>query len=377
MLRDARVDVNDQLEALVCRLAADQAGDAGHRVLQIEAGALEGQLAGLDLGEVEDVVDDAQKVLAGLVDLAHIVALARRELGLERQKGHADDRVHRCADLVTHVGEELALHACGLLGQRLALACGPRLLFHLPPPRDVAPRAHHLHRLAVAVHDAQLVCDPQPIAVGVAEPVLEFAVTGLPDCVELGVDPRQIVRMHALRPELGIAQVVLGGVAQLFGQIRTDKGRRKRLRVIAVDDCRRIGEQKVVVLVSLGDVVKPCRGQGLAVGLEGLESRRDHQRNAASGLHRQESVDDGGAGGDASQHGVEVGGVAVEHVWREIGQRLFGNAEQFEVAPVGVDQTAVCSAQDARCHWAGVKRGAQDGQRAHAGCLRRAPATIS
>ncbi len=38
----------------------------------------ERQLAGLDLGKVEDVVDDAQQVLAGALDLAQVVALLRR-----------------------------------------------------------------------------------------------------------------------------------------------------------------------------------------------------------------------------------------------------------------------------------------------------------
>ena len=39
---------------------------------------LDGQLAGLDLREVEDVVDDAEQVLAGALDLREVVALLRR-----------------------------------------------------------------------------------------------------------------------------------------------------------------------------------------------------------------------------------------------------------------------------------------------------------
>ena len=38
------------------------------------------------------------------------------ELRAAAQVGHADDRVHRRADLVAHVGEELALGSRGLLG---------------------------------------------------------------------------------------------------------------------------------------------------------------------------------------------------------------------------------------------------------------------
>ena len=37
------------------------------------------------------------------------VGLIRRQLGIERQRGHADDAVHRRPDLVAHVRQELAL----------------------------------------------------------------------------------------------------------------------------------------------------------------------------------------------------------------------------------------------------------------------------
>ena len=47
-------------------------------------------------------------------DLDHLeVALLGGEVGVERQVGHADDAVHRRANLVAHVGEELALGAVG------------------------------------------------------------------------------------------------------------------------------------------------------------------------------------------------------------------------------------------------------------------------
>ena len=43
------------------------------------------------------------------LDGLQIFALFGGELGLERELGHADDAVEWRADLVTHVGEELAL----------------------------------------------------------------------------------------------------------------------------------------------------------------------------------------------------------------------------------------------------------------------------
>ena len=47
---------------------------------------------------------------------------SRRQVGVEGQLGHADDAVHGRADLVAHVGQELALGPVGGLGGVLGLA---------------------------------------------------------------------------------------------------------------------------------------------------------------------------------------------------------------------------------------------------------------
>jgi hypothetical protein len=47
------------------------------------------------------------------LDRSRPVALLGRQLGVEHQLRHADDAVHRRADLVAHVREELALGAAG------------------------------------------------------------------------------------------------------------------------------------------------------------------------------------------------------------------------------------------------------------------------
>ena len=82
-----------------------------------KSSVLQLQLAGLDLGEVEDVVDDAEQRLAAR---AHGSRRSSRcsavRLGVQQQLGHADDAVHGRADLVAHVGQELALGDVGRLG---------------------------------------------------------------------------------------------------------------------------------------------------------------------------------------------------------------------------------------------------------------------
>ena len=81
------------------------------------------ELAGLDLGEVEDLVDQGQQVRAGVVDpssgstswlLAALLGLLLEHLG------DADDGVQRRPELVAHVGEELALRP----GRRHGLVSG-------------------------------------------------------------------------------------------------------------------------------------------------------------------------------------------------------------------------------------------------------------
>ena len=69
--------------------------------------------------------------------VSEVVALLIGQLGVERQLGHADDAVHRRADLVAHVGQELALRAAALpspcrarppgrCSSRAAPRCAPR-----------------------------------------------------------------------------------------------------------------------------------------------------------------------------------------------------------------------------------------------------------
>jgi hypothetical protein len=77
--------------------------------VEAERRLLEMHHAGLDLRQVEDVVDDAEQALGGVVDLAQVIALAVVQFGLQGEVGHADDGVHRGADLVAHVGQEVRL----------------------------------------------------------------------------------------------------------------------------------------------------------------------------------------------------------------------------------------------------------------------------
>src|SRR5690606_5211555 len=89
----------------------------------------------LQLGVVEDVVDDAQQLLRGFVRGAQHLALLRRQVAVRDQLQHRDDAVERGADLVAHRGQELALGQGRGFGRLLGLH---QLLLELVVAVDVA-----------------------------------------------------------------------------------------------------------------------------------------------------------------------------------------------------------------------------------------------
>ena len=80
---------------------------------------LDGELARLDFREVENVVDDAQQMLSGTLDLDEVIALPRRHLRFQGDLGQADNGIHRCADFVAHIGQKVGLEPGRLFGEFL------------------------------------------------------------------------------------------------------------------------------------------------------------------------------------------------------------------------------------------------------------------
>ncbi len=117
-----RRHVQHQLQPLGVGTFGDQVREVVQQRGNGEVDLLERELVGLDLGEVQDVVDDAQQVARGLLDLLQVVQQSSVLRAAQRQMRHADDGVHGCADLVAHVGQEVTLHARSVLGPLLGLA---------------------------------------------------------------------------------------------------------------------------------------------------------------------------------------------------------------------------------------------------------------
>ncbi len=138
--RDRRIGGEHHLDRLLALLLADQRGDVLQHVVETEGRRLDRQPSGLDLREIQDIVDDAQQGLRRPVDLLEVVAGPVRQTGPERQAAQPDDRVHRRADLVAHVRQELGLGArrvFGLgLGRREPVHRTLTLQFHAEPAGD-------------------------------------------------------------------------------------------------------------------------------------------------------------------------------------------------------------------------------------------------
>ena len=103
--------------------------------MQREGDRLQGEFAGLDFGEVQNIVEDPQQRLCGRPGQGQVFPLLGGEVGVQQKVRHAQDAVHGRADFVAHVGEELTLGTigrfCGYAGldlRRLRLAANLHLL---------------------------------------------------------------------------------------------------------------------------------------------------------------------------------------------------------------------------------------------------------
>ena len=113
--RQVRRDRAGQFQPLAISHVGEGFGHLFDQIAQVERGLLELDLAGLDFRDVEDAVDDPEQCLGRAPGGIEIALLPGVELGLLHQLQHAENAVHRGADLVAHLGEELRLGAVGFL----------------------------------------------------------------------------------------------------------------------------------------------------------------------------------------------------------------------------------------------------------------------
>ena len=78
--RDVVLRGDEELEILFVCLLADDVRQIVENVFELEVGFLDVELTGLDLGEIEDVIDDAEQRLRGRLHLVEVVGLFRGQI---------------------------------------------------------------------------------------------------------------------------------------------------------------------------------------------------------------------------------------------------------------------------------------------------------
>ena len=215
-----------EFEALGVELRRHDVGQFLDEIGQAEGGSLHDQLPGFDLRQVQHVVDHDEQRLAGQADLGEKIGLLEIQRRLPEQVRQADDRIHRRADLVAHVGEELALGIVRLFRLVSGLPQGRLVLLALG---DVARGGKHPLEHPIAVVQGR-------------------RVVGHHGLLAVPVARRQFVVGHLLLAQhqvdaglgaIGIGEEILErGADQLVARTT---GQRLHLLVDVGDDARRIG----------------------------------------------------------------------------------------------------------------------------------------
>ena len=185
--------------------------------------------ARFDLGKIQNVADQGEQRFARLGDRFGIGALFGPQLGFQQQPRHAQNAVHRRADLVTHGGEKARFCATG--GLCLVARLGQRILQRLALG-DVAPDALNFDQPAeIVAHGVIFPGDPAPAIGGAHMLVIAHAgMSGL-QAGKAAEQRRAAVGMQLGRERLaerdlgiqaeqfeesvvGIGQTAVGGAAQ-------------------------------------------------------------------------------------------------------------------------------------------------------------------
>ena len=121
---ELRGQVADQLQPLDVRALGQDLDRILDDIAQVVGRLVELELAGLNLREIEDVVDDAEQRVTRLMDRGGIAALPLIQAHrMVQQLGHAQYAIHGRADLMAHARQEIALGAIGLFGALHGFLC--------------------------------------------------------------------------------------------------------------------------------------------------------------------------------------------------------------------------------------------------------------
>ena len=87
-----------------------------HHKAQVEGNAFQAQFSGLNLRQVQNVVQQRQQRMRAALRRLQLVALLRAQPRIQHQVNHPDNAIHRRPQLMRHIGQKLALGGAGLHG---------------------------------------------------------------------------------------------------------------------------------------------------------------------------------------------------------------------------------------------------------------------
>ncbi len=112
-------DIHIQIQLFGVNIGLNDVAQSVQDIGQAARALVQMDLAVFNAAHIQNIVDQAQQMIAGRHDLLQIVLhLLLPPNVREGQRGKADDRVHRRADIVRHIREERAFCAVGLIGAR-------------------------------------------------------------------------------------------------------------------------------------------------------------------------------------------------------------------------------------------------------------------
>ena len=260
-----------EVDGLGAGAVAEEPQHIAGTFLGIDGQMLDGELAGLDLREIEDVVDDGQQAGARARDDLRLPARPLRQFGRRQKFGHDHDAVHRRADLVAHRRQEGGFRLVGVVGRLRRLQVVRR------PVGDL-----DLELLAMPLEPGVALAD---LAQHAVEPVDEAADLVAP---ALGQRNRVVMRAAHLRHRARQRPQALADAA--LEPDRQGDGRQHRQAADDQDREHRRGDQRRQVA---GVAEHPQRADRLA-----FEDHRHRRLDRAAAQDRRERPDGVGPGDD-------------------------------------------------------------------------------
>ncbi|OEZ52482.1 hypothetical protein DUGA6_61160 [Duganella sp. HH105] len=252
--RQRRLVDDVDAKALAAGVAAEGGGQFVDQAEQAVVVRLQLHRALVQLGGVEDFVEQAQQRAAFLAHRVQVAPLVVVEFGVQQHVGEAEDGVHRRADFMAHIGDEAGARGGGLFGRLLGLA---QLLLHLAALADVEDDAVDPAQLGIALvlGDGAVLPHPAGVAVGVAQPVFDLVGAEVGDgAVDLGLDAGAVFR-HDQAAQCAAALVadeIAGRVAgQALDAVADEHRRRVEAHAAAEGYAGDVADQRAELLLAV------------------------------------------------------------------------------------------------------------------------------